>query len=115
MSLCVTEKTTWNIAGLTKTEQEHPEGPIETQVQLETHQEDDDVLDIGLEVHGLSDDDHDCLFSGQCTAAAAPPSQDDTSFLKLYHRAAKKLEVNWPSLPLWESRALTLLDPHIMS
>ena len=34
---------------------------IETQFQFYTHKDDDDVLDISLDVHGLSDDDHAIL------------------------------------------------------
>lgn len=41
--------------------------------------------------------EQDPLSSGQY--AAAPVDQVDTSFLSLYHRADKKLEVDWASLP----------------
>ncbi|XP_027901587.1 uncharacterized protein LOC114162038 [Xiphophorus couchianus] len=63
-------------------------------------QGDDDVLDIGLESHSLSEDDDD-FSAGQCPSAAAssPVGQDDTSFLSLCRRAADKLDVEWPTPP----------------
>lgn len=66
--------------------------------QLGLHQGEEDVLDLGLEVHGLSDDDEE-LCSGQDTPAAAQVDQDDMSFLSLCRRAAQKLEVEWPAPP----------------
>ncbi|XP_053354207.1 uncharacterized protein LOC128526406 [Clarias gariepinus] len=59
--------------------------------------EDDDVLDIGLEIHGLSEDEHEIVPPAQSSAATALTARDDTSFFALYRRAAKKLEVEWPS------------------
>lgn len=75
------------------------EGLSRPQPELACFQEDDDVLDIGLDMHGLSEDEQEPLSSDQCTAAAAPVDQVDTSFLSLYRRAAAKLEVDWPSPP----------------
>lgn len=68
-------------------------------VELAAHPLDDDVLDIGLDVHGLSDDEQEALSSGQDAAATASVGQDDTSFLSLCRRAAERLDVEWPSPP----------------
>ncbi|XP_076746637.1 uncharacterized protein LOC112431703 [Maylandia zebra] len=62
-------------------------------------QEDDDVLDIGLDIHGLSEDEQESSLSTQYAAAAAPVGHDDTSLFSLFRRAAEKLQVDWPSPP----------------
>lgn len=62
-------------------------------------QEDDDVLDIGLDIHGLSEDEQESSLSAQYAAAAAPVGHDDTSLFSLFRRAAEKLQVDWPSPP----------------
>ena len=67
---------------------------------LTSYHEDDDVLDIGLDVQGLSEDEQEPLSSGQHAAAAASIDQVDTSFLSLCCRAAEKLDVDWPSTRL---------------
>ena len=86
-------------AGLAGFEAAPSEGASQPLPQLACYQDDDDVLDIGLDVHGLSEDEQEPLSSGQLAAAAAPADQVDTSFLALYRRAAEKLEVDWPSPP----------------
>ncbi|XP_025756432.1 uncharacterized protein LOC112842962 [Oreochromis niloticus] len=60
---------------------------------------DDDVLDIGLDIHGLSEDEQESSLSAQCAAAAALVGHDDTSLFSLFRRAAEKLQVDWPSPP----------------
>ncbi|KAL7370927.1 hypothetical protein ABVT39_014473 [Epinephelus coioides] len=87
------------VDGLAECETDPSEGTSQLPLQLAACHDDDDVLDIGLDVHGLSEDEQEALSSGQYAAAAASVDQDDTSFLSLYRRAAEKLEVEWPSLP----------------
>lgn len=57
------------------------------------------MLDIILEMHGLSEDEQDALSSGQYATAAASVGQDDTSFFSLCRCTAVKLDVEWPSPP----------------
>ncbi|XP_039462961.1 glycerol-3-phosphate dehydrogenase, mitochondrial [Oreochromis aureus] len=67
-------------------------------------QEDDDVLDIGLDIHGLSEDEQESSLSAQCAAAAALVGHDDASLFSLFRRAAEKLQVDWPLLRQLRSR-----------
>ncbi len=87
------------IDGLVKLESEPSKSTSQLQLELDARHNGDDVLDIGMEMHGLSEDEQDMLSSGPDAAAAAPVSQDDTSFFSLYRRAAEKLEVEWPLPP----------------
>ena len=59
---------------------------------------DEDVFDLGLDEHGLSDDEPD-LQAAQCVSPATVGSQGevDNSFLALYRRAAQRVDVQWPS------------------
>ncbi|CAK6955814.1 uncharacterized protein LOC121813534 [Scomber scombrus] len=85
--------------GLAKCELDPSEGASQPLPQLAACHDDDDVLDIGLDMHGLSEDAQEALSSCHYTAAAALVDRDDTSFLSLYRRVAEKLEVEWPSPP----------------
>ncbi|XP_073320639.1 uncharacterized protein [Pagrus major] len=85
--------------GLAGFERAPSEGASQPLPGLASYHEDDDMLDVGLDVHGLSEDEQEPLSSGQYAAAAAPVDQVDTSFLSPYRRAAEKLEVDWPSPP----------------
>ncbi|GLD65401.1 uncharacterized protein AKAME5_001687100 [Lates japonicus] len=67
------------------------------QPELATHHDDDDVLDIGLDIHSVSEDDQETLLLGQCAAAAVSNDLDHTFFFLLYCHAAEKLEAEWPS------------------
>ncbi|KAL7398707.1 hypothetical protein ABVT39_013841 [Epinephelus coioides] len=87
------------VDGLAECETEPSQGASQPPLQLAACHNDDDVLDISLDVHGLSEDEQEALSSGQYTAAAASVDRDDTSFLSLYRRAAEKLEVEWASPP----------------
>lgn len=63
-----------------------------------TQNDDEDLFDLGLDEHGLSDEEQGVLPSSQvpspvCDAQGEP----DTSFFSLYRRAAQKLDVAWPS------------------
>ncbi|XP_013888234.1 uncharacterized protein LOC106535711 [Austrofundulus limnaeus] len=68
-----------------------------SQFHLDPHQGGEDVLDIGLDIHGLSEDDDESGPSPEAPAAAG--ADQDTSFLSLCRRAAQKLEVEWPAPP----------------
>ena len=85
------------VDGLPGFEPAPSEGTSQPIPGLASYHEDYDVLDIGLDVHGLWEDEQEPLSSGQYAAAAALVDQVDTSFLSQYHRAAEKLEVDWPS------------------
>lgn len=61
--------------------------------------DDDDVVDTILDMHGLSDDKQEALSLAQYTATTVMVGQDDTSFLLLYRRAAKRQEMDLPSPP----------------
>ena len=89
-----------DIEGLTENEREHFESAGKPQLQLNAQQE-GDVLAIGLDMHGLSEDDQDDISSGHCvaTTAAALVGQEDAPYLTLLHHAAEKLEIDWPSPP----------------
>nr|XP_013888376.1 PREDICTED: uncharacterized protein LOC106535818 [Austrofundulus limnaeus] len=69
-----------------------------SQFHLDLHHRGEDVLDIGLDVHGLSEDDDEPGPSTEAPAAVGA-NQEDTSFLSLCCRAAQKLEVDWPAPP----------------
>lgn len=73
--------------------------------QLSAPYEDDDILDVGLDLPGSSDEDQEDLPSSDHAATAVPASQDDASFLSLYRRAAGKLDVEWPSSPPAQKRS----------
>ena len=75
------------------------------QLEADTCPEDDDILDIGLDVHGLSEEEQEDMSSDQLTAADAPVNVRDNSFLALCRRAADKLEVEWPSPPPAQKRS----------
>jgi hypothetical protein len=85
------------VDGLAELEPEPPESAGQLPLQLAAPQDEEDVLDIGLDVHGLSEDEQDALASGQYATDTTPVGDGDTSFFSLYRRAAEELEVDWPA------------------
>ncbi|KAK0135181.1 Toll-like receptor 7 [Merluccius polli] len=53
-------------------------------LELASYHDEEDMLDICLDLHDLSEDEQEPLSSGQYTAAAASVDQVDTSFHSLY-------------------------------
>ena len=85
------------VDGLAELEPEPPESAGQLPLQLAAPQDEEDVLDICLDVHGLSEDEQDALASGQYATDTTPVGDGDTSFFSLYRRAAEELEVDWPA------------------
>lgn len=74
------------------------EDVAQSQFQLDLYQGDKDMLDNGLDLHGLSEDDNK-LFLAQGTAVAATPVDQNDTFFSLYQSTAEKLDIEWPSSP----------------
>ncbi|XP_062386517.1 uncharacterized protein LOC134075064 [Sardina pilchardus] len=77
-------------------EMELAHSPVQQLECLGVEDDGNSVLDLGLDEHGLSDDEQ-LDMSGAQGSPANDGNEVDNSFFALYRRAARKLDVEWPA------------------